>query len=187
MGSAGWPCPGFEIRIVDDQGRVLPPPTPGEICIRGNSVTPGYWNDSAATSEAFHDGWFYTGDVGYLDNDGYLYITDRKKDLIIKGGENISPSEIETAIYQHPAIAETAVVGVPDADFGEQICAVVQLKPGAKASAEEIREHVARFVGKFKIPEQIVFQQSLPKTATGKIHKQMLREQLVAATERKAA
>lgn len=180
-GSAGWPCPGFEIRIVDDQGRPLPPPTPGEICIRGTSVTPGYWNDQAATIEAFRDGWFYTGDVGYLDNDGYLYISDRKKDLIIKGGENIAPSEIEAAIYLHPAVAETAVVGVPDEDFGEQICAVVQLRPGAEASAEEIREHTSRFVGKFKIPAQIVFLNTLPRTATGKVNKQMLREQLAAA------
>jgi long-chain acyl-CoA synthetase len=177
-GSAGWPCPGYEVRIVDDQGRVLPPPTMGEICIQGTSVTPGYWNDPAATSESFRDDWFYTGDVGYLDSDGYLYITDRKKDLIIKGGENISPSEIEQVIYLHPAIAETAVVGIPDAQFGEEICAVVQLRPGAMATEGEIIEHASRYIGKFKLPARVVFQVTLPRTATGKVHKQMLREQL---------
>jgi acyl-CoA synthetase (AMP-forming)/AMP-acid ligase II len=116
-----------------------------------------------------------------MDNDGYLYITDRKKDLIIKGGENVSPSEIEQVIYLHPAIAETAVVAVPDADFGEQICAVIQLRAGAVASESEIREHIARHTCKFKIPAYIVFQDALPKTATGKIHKQLLREQLDVA------
>ena len=177
-GSAGWPCPGFEIRIVDDHGRALPPPTVGEICVQGASVTPGYWNDPVASSLAFRDNWFYTGDVGYMDSNGYLYITDRKKDLIIKGGENISPSEIEHVIYQHPAVAETAVVGIPDAEFGEEICAVVQLRVGMKATEAEIREHAARFLGKFKIPSRIVFQNELPRTGTGKIHKQTLREQL---------
>ncbi len=177
-GSVGWPCPGFEIRIVDDQGRALPPHTMGEICIRGASVTPGYWNDQAASNECFHDQWFHTGDVGYLDSDGYLYITDRKKDLIIKGGENISPSEIEQVIYLHPSVAETAVVGVPDPEFGEQICAVVQLRAGATATEGEIIEHASRYIGRFKLPAYVVFQTALPKTATGKVHKQMIREQL---------
>jgi acyl-CoA synthetase (AMP-forming)/AMP-acid ligase II len=107
-----------------------------------------------------------------------LYITDRKKDLIIKGGENVSPSEIEQVIYLHPVIAETAVVAVPDADFGEQICAVIQLRPGTTAGESEIREHIARYTCKFKIPAYIVFQDALPKTSTGKINKQELREQL---------
>ncbi len=181
MGSAGWPCPGFEIRIVDDQGRTLPPPTVGEICVKGASLTPGYWNDPQTSSEAFRDQWFHTGDVGYLDNDGYLYITDRKKDLIIKGGENISPREIEEVIYLHPSIAETAVVGIPDDEFGEVICAVVQLRPGATATENEIREHAARYIGKFKIPSRVVFQATLPRTSTGKVNKQVLREQLAGA------
>jgi long-chain acyl-CoA synthetase len=177
-GSSGWPCPGFEIRIVDDQGRPLPPPSVGEICIQGASVTPGYWNDPANTTEAFRDGWFHTGDVGYLDRDGYLYITDRKKDLIIKGGENVSPREIEEVIYLHPSVAEVAVVGVSDPEFGEQICAVIQLRTGATVTEDEIREHAARNIGKFKIPAHVVFQASLPRTSTGKIHKQTIREQL---------
>jgi acyl-CoA synthetase (AMP-forming)/AMP-acid ligase II len=186
-GSSGWPCPGFEIRIVDDQGRALPPPTVGEICIRGASITPGYWNDPEASSQAFREQWFFTGDVGYLDSDGYLYITDRKKDLIIKGGENISPSEIEQVLYLHPAIAETAVVGIPDDDFGEQICAVIQLRPGATATEDETREHAARYIGKFKVPSQVVFQAALPRTSTGKVNKQLLREQLAGIRETQAS
>jgi long-chain acyl-CoA synthetase len=177
-GSAGWPCPGFELSIVDDQDRPLPPLTSGEVCIKGLSISPGYWNDAVATSETVRNGWFHTGDVGYVDNDGYLFITDRKKDLIIKGGENISPREIEDVMYMHPAVAEVAVVGVPDDFFGEEICAVVQLRPGAAASPEEIREHVARFLGKFKLPADVIFMSALPRTSSGKVHKQTLRQHL---------
>jgi len=177
-GSSGWPCPGFELRIVDEQDRPLPPLSVGEVCIQGPSVTPGYWNDPDASNESFRNDWFYTGDVGYVDADGYIYITDRKKDLIIKGGENISPREIEEAMYLHPSIAEAAVVGVPDADFGEEICAVVQLRAGAAATESEIREHIARYISKFKVPAYVVFLPVLPKTSTGKIHKQTIREQL---------
>jgi acyl-CoA synthetase (AMP-forming)/AMP-acid ligase II len=161
---------------VDDRGQVLSPETKGEIWIRGGSVTPGYWNDHAATRDSFHEGWFRTGDVGYLDSDGYLYITDRKKDLIIKGGENISPSEIESVLYMHPAIAEAAVVGVPNDHFGEDICAVIQLRPGAQATEREISEHVARHLNKFKVPAHVLFQPALPRTVTGKINKQELRK-----------
>jgi long-chain acyl-CoA synthetase len=177
-GSAGWPCPGFELSVMDDQDRPLPPSTSGEICIKGASITPGYWNDADATSAAVRNGWFHTGDVGYVDNDGYLYITDRKKDLIIKGGENISPREIEEVMYMHPAVADAAVVGVRDDYLGEEICAVVQLRPGAAATPEEIREHVARFLGKFKLPAQVIFTAALPRTSSGKVHKQTLRQQL---------
>ncbi|HET8666977.1 MAG TPA: AMP-binding protein [Terriglobales bacterium] len=177
-GSVGWPCPGFEIRIVDEQNRPLPPRSVGEICMTGASITPGYWQDPVATRESFHGSWFRTGDIGYVDEDGYLYITDRKKDLIIKGGENISPREIEEVIYLHPAVAETAVVGIPNALFGEDICAVIQLRPGAEATEDEIREHVARFLTKFKVPSRVVFQAALPKNSTGKINKMAIREQL---------
>lgn len=177
-GSAGWPCPGFELRIVDEEDRPLPPLSVGEICITGASVTPGYWNDAALTGETIRDKWFHTGDVGYLDADGYLYITDRKKDLIIKGGENISPREIEEVMYLHPSIADVAVVGVPDAEFGEEICAVVQLRAEATATQAEIREHIGRYIGKFKVPSYVVFQTTLPRSTTGKVQKQALREQL---------
>lgn len=178
IGSAGWPCPGFELSIMDDQDRPLPPLASGEVCIKGASISPGYWNDAVATSETLRNGWFHTGDVGYVDTDGYLFITDRKKDLIIKGGENISPREIEEVIHMHPAVADAAVVGVPDDCFGEEICAVVQLRPGAAATPEEIREHVARFLGKFKLPAHVVFAPALPRTSSGKVQKQALRQQM---------
>jgi len=177
-GASGWPCPGFELRIVDDENRPLPPLSVGEICIRGSSVTPGYWNDPVSTGETIREGWFHTGDVGYVDNDGYIYITDRKKDLIIKGGENISPREIEEIMYLHPSVAEVAVVGIPHPELGEDICAVVQLRPGTTATKQEIQEHVARYVSKFKIPASVVFQATFPRSSTGKVQKQVLREQL---------
>jgi len=178
--STGRPCPGFEVRIVDEHGRSVTPPNVGEICVQGASIMQGYWNDPVATSEAVRGEWFHTGDIGYFDGDGYLYITDRKKDLIIKGGENISPREIEEAITRNPAVADAAVVGVPDADFGEVICAVVELRPGATATENDILEHTARFVSKFKQPAKVVFQK-LPRTATGKVNKVAIREQLAGS------
>jgi len=148
--------------------------------VAGDNIAAGYWQNPAATAESFVGGWFHTGDVGYLDEDGYLYITDRKKDLIIKGGENISPREIEEALYLHPAIAEAAVVGVPDPVFGEEICAVIQLKAGTAASDDDIRRHVGQYVGKFKVPSRVVFQAALPKNSTGKIQKRAIRAQFLA-------
>ncbi len=177
-GSAGPALPGIDIRIVDNEGEPLPARTSGEIWIGGRHISPGYWQDADATRETFGDGWLHTGDVGFLDEDGYLYITDRKKDLIIKGGENISPREIEEALYLHPAVAEAAVMGIPDLDFGENVCAVVQLKPNAGASEDEIIQHVARFVTKFKVPARVVFQAALPKNSNGKIAKRQIRQQL---------
>ena len=180
-GSAGRPEPGIEVRILDEHNRPLPPDAVGEICLAGTNVATGYWQNPQATQESFAGGWFHTGDVGYMDEEGYLFITDRKKDLIIKGGENISPQEIEEALYLHGAIAEAAVVGIPDAVFGEEICAVVQLKAGSVASDEEIRRHVGQHVGKFKVPSRIVFFGALPKNSTGKIQKRVIREQMAAA------
>ena len=179
-GSAGRPVPGGEVRIVDNQNQPLPPRGVGEICLAGGNVATGYWQNPGATQEAIVEGWLHTGDVGYQDEDGYLYITDRKKDLIIKGGENISPREIEEALYLHPSIAEAAVVGIPDPVFGEEICAVIQLKTGSTASDDDIRRHVGQYVGKFKVPSRIVFQGALPKNSTGKIQKRAIREQFAA-------
>jgi long-chain acyl-CoA synthetase len=177
-GSAGVATPGVQIRILDENNETLPPRGLGEICLSGGNITQGYWQDAEATRAAFSDGWLHTGDVGYLDEDGFLFITDRKKDLIIKGGENISPREIEEILANHPAVAESAVIGIPDPVFGEEICAVVQLKPGAQAGQEEMRAHVARFLTKFKIPVRVVFESALPRTSTGKVSKRDLRRQL---------
>lgn len=179
-GSAGRAEPGVEVRIVDSHNQPVAPGLSGEICLAGPNIAAGYWDNPAATAEAFAAGWFHTGDIGYLDDDGYLHITDRKKDLIIKGGENISPREIEEALYLHPAVAEAAVIGIPDVLFGEEICAVVQLKPGLQASAEEVRSHVAQHVTKFKVPRDVVFQAALPKNSTGKIQKRAIKEQFSA-------
>jgi long-chain acyl-CoA synthetase len=180
-GSAGQASPGVEIRIVDDQNRSLPPLAVGEICLAGPNITAGYWREPSATVQALSDGWLRTGDVGYLDNEGYLFITDRKKDLIIKGGENISPREIEEALYLHPAVAEAAVVGIPDPVFGEEVCAVLQLSPSAQVTEEEIRRHLAKYVTKFKLPARVVFVPLLPKNTNGKIVKRDVRSQVAAS------
>ena len=180
-GSVGQASPGIEIRIMDDQNRMLPARTVGEICLAGPNITAGYWRDPKATGQALAGGWLRTGDVGYLDEEGYLFITDRKKDLIIKGGENISPREIEEALYLHPAVAESAVVGIPDPVFGEEICAVVQLTESAHASEEDIRHHLAKYVTKFKLPARVLFVPALPKNSNGKIVKRDVRA-LVSAS-----
>jgi len=182
-GSAGIASPGVSICILNDRNEPTEPGTVGEICVKGANVMTGYWQDPAATNEVLMDGWLRTGDVGFLDEDGYLFITDRKKDLIIKGGENISPREIEDALYLHPAVAEAAVVGVPDAVYGEEIWAVLQLKRGSDAVEEELRLHVAQHVTKFKVPSRIIFQAALPKNLTGKILKQRIRAELMKDVE----
>jgi long-chain acyl-CoA synthetase len=181
-GSAGQAVPGVEIRILDDQDRPLPSPRIGEICLAGPNISTGYFRDPDATRQALRDGWLHTGDVGYVDEEGYLFITDRKKDLIIKGGENVSPREIEEALYLHPAVAEAAVVGVPHAVYGEDIWAVVQLKRDATAGEEDIRLHVAKYVTKFKVPSRVVFTDALPLNSNGKILKRAVRVQLEAGS-----
>jgi long-chain acyl-CoA synthetase len=180
-GSAGLAVPGVEIRILDDRERPLPPCSTGEICLAGPNISAGYFRDPEATREALRDGWLHTGDVGYLDEEGYLFITDRKKDLIIKGGENVSPREIEEALYLHPAVAEAAVVGVPHQVYGEDIWAVVQLKRGASADEEDLRQHLAKYLTKFKVPSRVVFTAALPLNSSGKILKRAVRAQIQAA------
>jgi long-chain acyl-CoA synthetase len=140
----------------------------------------GYWKDPETTQQVMRGGWLHTGDLGRVDTDGYLYITGRKKDMIIKGGENISPREIEEAIYQHASVSEAAVIGIPDETFGEQVCAVVVLRPGQSATEIELQSHVARFVNKFKVPSRVVFRPELPKSPIGKILKRELRQELAA-------
>jgi len=186
QGSVGVATPGVEICILDGENRPVPARGNGEICLKGANIMAGYWRDAESTRAAIVDGWLHSGDIGYLDEEGYLFITDRKKDLIIKGGENISPREIEEALYLHPAVAEAAVVGLPDPVYGEEICAVLQLKAGVEAGAEELRLHVAQFVTKFKVPGRVVFQPMLPKNMTGKILKYQIRAQLLTVLGLKA-
>jgi long-chain acyl-CoA synthetase len=177
VGSVGAPLPGIEMRVVDFSNRAAPPGEIGELCSRGRHVMQGYLNQPEATREAIVDGWLRTGDVGYMDADGYVYITDRRKDLIIKGGENISPREIEEGLYSHPAVAEAAVFGVPDETFGEEIVAAVVVRAGQSLTEDEIKRHISGYVTKFKTPAQVVFLETLPKNPSGKILKRALREQ----------
>jgi long-chain acyl-CoA synthetase len=158
-------------------GSVGPPLPGGELCSRGRHVMQGYYRNEKATSETIINGWLHTGDVGYLDADGYIYLTDRKKDLIIKGGENISPREIEESIYAHPAVAEAAVIGVPDAVYGENLVAAVALKPETRLTTDELMAHLEQYVTRFKLPSEVLWLETLPKGSTGKILKRALREQ----------
>jgi long-chain acyl-CoA synthetase len=171
-GSIGTPIQGVEMKVVDDDGNEVEQGDPGEIVIRGHNVMKGYWNKAEATSEAIDDdGWFHTGDMATVDSDGYFFIVDRKKDLIIRGGYNVYPREIEEVIYEHPAVAECAVVGVPHDELGEEVGAAVALKDGEEVSADDLRAHVKEQVAAYKYPRHIWFVDELPKGPTGKILK----------------
>jgi long-chain acyl-CoA synthetase len=170
-GSIGFPVSGVEFRIVDDADKDVSEGDPGEIVIRGHNVMKGYWGKPEATRAAIKDGWFHTGDVARRDEDGFYFIVDRKKDMIIRGGYNIYPREIEEVLYEHPAVAEAAVIGMKHAELGEEVAAVVALKPGAEATADELRDYVKSKVAAYKYPRRIELVSSLPKGPTGKILK----------------
>jgi long-chain acyl-CoA synthetase len=176
-GSCGLPLPGIEMDIValDDNRRVLAPGQTGEIRIKGPNVTRGYFNAPEETAAAFVDGWFLTGDIGYMDEDGFFYVVDRKKDMIISGGFNVYPRAIEEAIYEHGAVAEVIVIGVPDSYRGEAAKAFVQLKPAAEPfTLEQLRAFLADKLGRHELPAQLEFRHALPKTAVGKLSKKEL-------------
>jgi long-chain acyl-CoA synthetase len=168
-GSIGTPIEGVEIRVVDPVGEDVPVGAVGEIAIRGHNVMKGYWRQQEATRAAIPDGWFRTGDLARQDDDGYLFIVDRKKDLIIRGGYNVYPREIEEVLYEHPAVAEVAVIGIPHATLGEEVGAAVVLKPAAEATAAELRAFCKQRVAAFKYPRHVWLEAALPKTATGKL------------------
>jgi long-chain acyl-CoA synthetase len=176
VGSVGPALPGIEMCAQDFAAHLLPAGEVGELCARGPHIMRGYLNQEQATRETIIDGWLHTGDIGYLDADGYVYITDRKKDLVIKGGENISPREIEEGVYTHPAIAEAAVFGVPDPVYGENLVAAVVLRAEQTLTEEELKEYLGQYVTKFKVPARIYFYDVLPKNPSGKILKRKLRE-----------
>jgi len=177
VNSVGRPVPGVEACVMDNDNNVLAAGDSGEICARGPHIMRGYLNKEAATKEAIIDGWLHTGDIGHMNDDGYIFITDRKKDLVIKGAENISPKEIEEGIYAHPAVSEAAVFGVPDEKFGENLVAAVVLKHDTTLTEPELLRHLVNYVTKFKIPARVVFLDELPKNPTGKIQKRALRTQ----------
>jgi long-chain acyl-CoA synthetase len=160
------------MKLVDPSGADVMPGEVGEILIRGHNVMKGYWRKPEATAAAISaEGWFASGDLAHTDEDGYYFIVDRKKDMIIRGGYNVYPREIEEVLYSHPAVREAAVVGVPHAELGEEVGAAVALKPGAEATAEELRDFVKRQIAAYKYPRLVWFVEELPKTATGKILK----------------
>jgi len=174
-GSIGTPIEGVEMRLVTDTGDPVAPGEVGEIAIRGHNVMKGYWRKPEATAEAIPDGWFRTGDLARVDEDGYYFIVDRKKEMIIRGGYNVYPREIEEALHEHPAVAEVAVIGMPHPDLGEEVGAAVALKPGASADPAELRQFVRDRVAAYKYPRRVWLVESLPKGPTGKILRREVR------------
>jgi long-chain acyl-CoA synthetase len=170
-GSIGTPIEGVEMKVVDDDGKDVDQGEVGEIVIKGHNVMTGYWGRDDATAETIVDGWLHTGDMGRVDEDGYFFIVDRKKELIIRGGYNVYPREIEEVLYEHPDVREAAVVGVPDDEMGEEVGAAVALKDGASVSPEELRDYVREQVAAYKYPRRVWLVDDLPKGPTGKILK----------------
>jgi fatty-acyl-CoA synthase len=175
-GSIGRALFHVEARVVDDDMNDVPAEDVGELVIRGPNLMQGYWNRPDANEEAFEGGWFHTGDVARMDEDGDLYIVDRKKDMFISGGENVYPAEVENAIYEMPAVKETAVIGIPDEKWGEVGRAVVAFKPGESLKEEEILNYLKGRLAKYKVPKSVVFMDDLPRNAAGKVLKNLLRE-----------
>jgi len=178
-GSCGLPI-GNEMRVVDEEDREVPDGDLGEIVLRGENILRGYYKNDAANAAAFRNGWFHTGDVGYRDADGFYYIVDRKSDMIIRGGENIYPREIDEVLYQHPDIAAAAALGVPDNLYGEEVAAVVVLKPGASASEQDVIDYCKARLADFKCPKTVHFVDDIPKGPTGKLLKRELAKMLSA-------
>lgn len=177
IGSTGRAMPHVEIRITDDAGNSLPPNVDGEICIRGPKVTKGYWNAPEKTAESFYGDWLRSGDIGHLDEDGFLFLTDRAKDMILTGAENVASCEVENVVYQMPEVAEAAVIGVPDEKWGERVVAVVVLKPGAKLTYESLAAHCRQYLAGFKVPKELILATELPRNPSGKVLKRRLREE----------
>ncbi len=183
-GSVGSPLGGTELRIVDANGTALPANEPGEVEFRGPSVIPGYWDDEEATAAALSaDGWLATGDIGYVDEEGYLFLVDRKKDVIIRGGYNVYPREIEEVLYAHPDVLEAAVVAVPHQKLGEEVAALVVCRPGSTLDADALREYARERVAAYKYPRYVVLVESLPKGPTGKILKREIDVQALQRSE----
>jgi acyl-CoA synthetase (AMP-forming)/AMP-acid ligase II len=183
LASVGHPFPFNRIRILDDAGRECPPGVPGEIVVSSPSMFRGYWNDSAATVATLRDGWCHTGDIGVLDPDGLLHLVDRRKDVVVSGGENVYSLEVEEAVLAHPAVAACAVVGVPDGKWGEAVCAVVVTHPGAEVDLPGLRDQVGTLIARYKAPRRLVVLDELPILPTGKVDKKSLRARMAAHQE----
>ncbi|MBS0523862.1 MAG: AMP-binding protein [Proteobacteria bacterium] len=180
VSTVGQVLPHVEIKIVDNEGKAVPRGQTGEFCTRGYSVMKGYWNDAEKTAEAIDDGgWMHTGDLATMDADGYVNIVGRLKDMVIRGGENVYPREIEEFLYRHPKVQDVQVIGVPDPKYGEEICAWIKLREGQSATPDEIREFCKGQIAHYKIPRYIEFVAEFPMTITGKIQKFVMREQTI--------
>lgn len=183
VGSVGLPTPGFEVKVIDLEGSPLPAGEVGEVALRGPAVMLGYWKKPEATAEVLdHEGWFRTGDLGHLDEDGYLFIVDRIKDLIIHGGYNVYPREVEEVLYEIPGVAQASVVGTPDEKYGQQVTAVIALSPGAHLDAAEVERFARENLAAYKIPRIIEFVEELPKGPSGKILKREIVAMYTKAT-----
>ncbi len=176
LGSAGKPLYPNALRIVLPDGKIAGPGEPGEIEIQGPVVTPGYWRRPDLTARAFSDGWLRTGDIGYLDEEGYLYVLDRRDDLIVTGGENVFPAEVEAVLLGHPAVAEVAVIGIPDVEWGQRVAAFVVLRGGMRATEKELVAWCRTRLAGYKVPRVIQFVEQLPRTASGKLQRWLLRQ-----------
>ena len=177
LGSAGRPLFATEIRIVDEQGRTLPAGEAGEIVVRGPTVTSGYLNDIEATARALRDGWLHTGDIGHLDEEGLLYVLDRRDDLIVSGGENVYPAEVEEVLRSHPAVLDAAVVGLPDERWGRRVAAAVALRPGSEPDEEELLTFCRNHLASYKTPTQLRIVEQLPRNAAGKLLRRAVRDE----------
>ena len=178
IGSTGRALAHVEVQIRDAEGRRLPAGQTGEICLRGPKITQGYWRDATKTAACFHGDWFRTGDVGHLDAEGFLYLTDRVKDMIISGGENIASSEVERVVYQLPQVREAAIIGLPDERWGERPVAVVVLNAGHSLDYETLATHCRAQLAGFKVPKQLIVRGELPRNPSGKVLKRLLRDEL---------
>jgi len=179
LGSAGKPLMHTDIKIVNEDGNTVPQGEVGELLIRGPNITPGYWNNPTATADAFIDGWLKSGDAARCDDEGFIYIVDRSKDMYISGGENVYPAEVENVLYQLPQVAEAAVIGIPDKRWGETGMAVLVLKQGETLDQKDVVAHCRENLAKFKVPHAVEYTDVLPRNATGKVLKRVLRDQFV--------
>ena len=178
--SVGPPVPVVEVKVVDEAGQELATGEVGELWIKGPNIVKGYWNNPEATAATFTEGWLHSGDVARLDEDGFVYIVDRAKDMLIRGGENVYCAEVEGVLFEHPAVIEAAVIGIPHAVLGEEVGAVVQLRPGASVTDDDLRAHVAERLAAFKVPVRFWFRdEPLPRNPAGKVLKRELRDELV--------
>jgi long-chain acyl-CoA synthetase len=183
--SCGRPAPGIDVRVVDESGELVQAGQHGELVARGANVMRGYWNDPEDTAAAFRNGFFRTGDIGCQDSDGYFYILDRLKDMIVTGGENVYCGEVEAVIFDYPAVREVAVFGIPDPQWGELVAASVVVKPGMNITAEALIGHCRERLANYKVPRHLEFSETdLPKNGSGKVVKRLLRERFWVGAKR---